>query len=251
MAGQRDHSVMPDRDRLPGGWMSGSRLVDGTVRRRLGPHSPFVHQLLSYLDQRGFDAAPRLLGVENKDEILTYLDGVVPVETDPRSIPEVVFSDSGIRSAFRLIRRYHDLTAGSDLAGGTEVVCHGDLSPWNTVYDDHGAVAFIDWDNAAPGSRASDVGYAAWRYLMLGFENAPTVETQKRQLRVAVAAYGMWDLPELLRQVRSAQRSQREGFERDYAAGDPRIGRLVKLGALDHIESAQRWLDKHESDLLD
>jgi Ser/Thr protein kinase RdoA (MazF antagonist) len=36
----------------------------------------------------------------------------------------------------RLVRQFHDLTAGTPLAGDQEVVCHNDLSPKNTVYRD-------------------------------------------------------------------------------------------------------------------
>ena len=46
------------RGRLPGGWMSGSRLVDGHVRRPVGPHTPFVHRLLRHLAAVGFEGAP-------------------------------------------------------------------------------------------------------------------------------------------------------------------------------------------------
>jgi Ser/Thr protein kinase RdoA (MazF antagonist) len=63
----------------------------------------------------------------------------------------------------RLVRQFHDLTAGTALAGHHEAVCHNDLSPKNTVYRDLEAgwrpVAFIDWDLAAPGARLHDVAY--------------------------------------------------------------------------------------------
>jgi len=36
----------------------------------------------------------------------------------------------------RLVRQFHDLTAGTPLAGDQEVVYHNDLSPKNTVYRD-------------------------------------------------------------------------------------------------------------------
>jgi aminoglycoside phosphotransferase (APT) family kinase protein len=57
-----------------------------------------------------------------------------------------------------LVREFHDLTAGTPLAGADEVVCHNDLSPRNTVYEDGEAlrpVAFIDWD-AAAGANAGE-----------------------------------------------------------------------------------------------
>ena len=70
------------------------------------------------------------------------------------------------------MREFHDLTAGTPLAAGAEVVCHNDLSPKNTVHRDGGTglapVAFIDWDLAAPGERIHDIAHVCWQYLALG-----------------------------------------------------------------------------------
>ena len=225
--------------------MAGSRLVDGTIRRRIGSHTPFVHELLRHLERCGFEGAPRVLGIDGDDEVLSYIDGHVPVETDFDNIQEIVFSDHGVRSAFALIRRYHDLTASCDLAAEQEVVCHGDLSPWNTVYGPRGAVAFIDWDNAAPGSRGADVGHAVWRHLMLGFSGAPPLEVQRRQLRIVAETYGEWEPRALLDLVTDAQGNQWDAFQHAIAERDPHILRVVELGALDHIRTAQRWVAEH------
>jgi aminoglycoside phosphotransferase (APT) family kinase protein len=136
------------------------------------------------------------------------------------------------------------------LAGHHEVVCHGDLSPWNTVYDDRGAVAFIDWDNARPGERREDVGYAVWRFLMLGFPAAPPLDAQRHHLQLVADTYGRWQPSQLIEFVAEAQRSQHDAFHAALAAGDERIRRLVELGALDYIEGAQAWLDAHAENLL-
>jgi hypothetical protein len=231
--------------------MSGARLVEGTVRRPVAPHTPFVHELLRYLDEAGFTGAPRVLGVEGGEEVLGFVEGHVPVETARDEVAPIVFSDRGVASAFRLIRAYHDVVAASSLTDGHEVVFHGDLSPWNTVYAPHGAVAFIDWDNARPGPRRADVGYAVWRYLMLGFPDPPPLSDQRRYLGIAADAYGLWDPATLLDHAAEAQQHQRVAFEEGRDRGDPQIGRLIGLGALDIIGGAQRWLAANRSALLD
>ena len=240
----------PLSKRLPGGWMSGSRLVGGQVRRPVGPHTPFVHDLLRHLEAAGFPGAPRVVGIDGGEEVLTYVQGHVPVEVAPTAIRPIVFSPEGVASAFALIRRYHDVVAGIPLAGGAEVVCHGDLSPWNTVYGERGAVALIDWDGAAPGSRLADVGYATWRYLMLGFPASPPLDEQRRLLAAAAGGYGLYDRAALLDAASAAQDAQRRHFEAAHDVGDPRYVRLIGLGALGAITNAQRWLDAARGRLL-
>jgi aminoglycoside phosphotransferase (APT) family kinase protein len=72
----------------------------------------------------------------------------------------------------RLVREFHDLTAGTDLAGGAEVLCHNDLHPNNTVYreTEEGGLpyAFVDRDLAAPGRAIEDVAHVCWTWLDLG-----------------------------------------------------------------------------------
>src|SRR5215211_7796433 len=130
--------------------LSGGRLTAGvvrvgdTVRRPNGPHSTFVHALLTHLDAVGFAGAPRLLGFdEHGREILSYVAGWVPPNLDH-------FPDAVLVHAARLLRALHDATAGTSLAGDQEVVCHNDPSPCNYVFRESRPVAFIDFDHAAP-----------------------------------------------------------------------------------------------------
>ena len=62
---------------LTGGMMTeGVVRVGNTVRRPVGPHSPFVHRLLRHLEDVDFDAAPRMLGIDAKGrEILSFQHG--------------------------------------------------------------------------------------------------------------------------------------------------------------------------------
>ena len=115
---------------LPGGFINSVVRVGDTVRRGLGARAEFVHQLLRHFEKHGWTGAPRLLGVdEHGREVLTFLDGHVAWE----SPTDRVSSAESLAQVARLVRRFHDLTAGTPLAGDQEVVCHNDLSPKNTV----------------------------------------------------------------------------------------------------------------------
>jgi aminoglycoside phosphotransferase (APT) family kinase protein len=172
--------------------LTGGRLTEGvvrvgnTVRRPTGRHSPFVHRLLRHLEAVGFDGAPRLLGVdEGGREVLSFIDGWVPPNLDH-------FSDETLVVAALLLRRFHDATAGSELAGEHEVVCHNDPSPCNYVFVAGRPVAFIDFDHAAPGDHLRDIAYAGWLWT-LSADDGPPVPEQARRLRLMAESYGLQD----------------------------------------------------------
>jgi len=98
--------------------------------------------------------------------------------------------DPTLAAAAILIRRFHDATVDLLTPGpGLEVICHNDLSPCNFVFRGGVPVAMIDFDAAAPGSRADDLGYAAWLWLDIGTDEIATDE-QARRLAVFLDAYG-------------------------------------------------------------
>jgi len=166
---------------------SGVVRVGDTVRRPAKANAALVRALLGELARRGFDAAPRYLGRDEQGrETFSYLEGEVPDELDAG------LGDETLIAAACLIRRYHDATAGSLLAGSAEVVCHNDLSPCNFVFRDATPVAIIDFDGAAPGVRSDDIGYALFLWLNLGTDGPPAPE-QARRIRLFCAAYGVAD----------------------------------------------------------
>jgi Ser/Thr protein kinase RdoA (MazF antagonist) len=130
----------------------------------------FVNDVLRHFARYDWPGAPRYLGADEQGrQILTYLEGYVP-----RGLaqPPAIWADRSLVRIAKLVRQFHDLTAGTRLAGDDEVVCHNALSPATTVYRDDGAglvpYAFIDWDRAAPGKRVHDVAHICWRFLDLG-----------------------------------------------------------------------------------
>jgi len=246
-------------EELPAG-----RMTSGIVRRGdriwrpLGPWSPAVHEYLRYLESAGFDGAPQVLGTDGSCEVLGYLEG--EVAADPHwqpghghRLPAYTRSPQALEATARLLRRLHEAAAGfvpeqtgyrfhphPPLPG--EIICHGDLGPWNTVYRDGLPVGFIDWDAAGPATPLADLAAAAWAFIPLapaaqlteaGFEDPGTMP---ERLAVFVAAYGLTNpvaiLPELAR-------CRVTGLEQVMEIAPDLAG---AAGKLEHTASELRWL---------
>lgn len=227
---------------MPGGFVSRVVRVGDTVRR--DPANEFVHGLLRHFGQHEWAGAPRFLGVDERGrEVLTFLDGHVAWRsTDQVSSPE------SLTAVARLVRQFHDLTAGTPLAGDQEVVCHNDLSPKNTVYRDQVPTAFLDWDFAAPGARIHDVAHMCWQYLDLG-PAAKDVATTAQRLRLMCDAYGLTDRSQVVETILWWQDRCRRGIEAGAAAGDPAMVRLRDSGAARSVRDAHEWVVAHRAEL--
>ncbi len=206
--------------------------VGDTVRRPQGTHSSFVHKLLQQLEEVGFAGCPRFLGEDGKGrEILSFLAGEVPADLNYGR-----WTDAQLTGAAVLIRRFHDATAGTSLAGSDEVVCHNDLGPCNTVFVADEPRSLIDFDAAAPGSRVRDIAYACWLWLNLG-PDGPHPREQARRLRLICASYGLDDLPELIGQLKARQKEETEKYRiaGNFSAADWVNGSLEWLGANERL----------------
>ncbi|MEU4690395.1 phosphotransferase [Actinoplanes sp. NPDC023714] len=155
-------------------------------------------------------------------------------------------SERSLAAVARQVRLFHDLTAGTALAGSQEVVCHNDLSPKNTVYRETEGllmpVAFLDWDIAAPGARIHDVAHVCWQYVGLG-PAVRDVPEAARLVRVVADAYGLADRAGLVDTVLWWQDRCRRGIE---AGGNDR---LRQAGAAEVVRAAYDWTREHR-DLL-
>jgi Ser/Thr protein kinase RdoA (MazF antagonist) len=221
--------------------LTGGRITQGvvrvgtTVRRPTGPHTPFVHSLLRHLEEVGFDGAPRVLGIDEQGrEVLTFFEGHVPPDL-------ATWSDGQLVQAAELIRRFHDATAGTELAAGEEVVCHNDLSPCNAVFVEGMPAAFIDFDEAAPGPRARDLGYAMWMFLDLGPEGVD-VRTQGWRIRMMCEAYGVGEAFDAIGAIESSQRATLERSLRRLRPGGPKTTAAHARESVGWIRSEMAWL---------
>lgn len=211
--------------------------VGNTVRRPPTPNSEFVRRLLQHLTAAGFDGAPASLGTDEQGrDVFGFIDGDVPADLG-------FYEDEILVRAASLIRRFHDATAElvatpAATAVDIEVVCHNDLSPCNFVFSAGVPIALIDFDAAAPGARAHDLGYAAWLWLDLGSSEIAAGD-QRRRLALFLSAYGTDDHP---RVVAAALKRQALLAAQGRRLGDDAMERW----AADSLE----WTQHHEKLLV-
>ncbi|MGW4914530.1 phosphotransferase [Streptomyces sp. NPDC004270] len=233
---------------LPGGLVNHVVRIGATVRRPASASTRFVSDLLKLLEAGGWPGAPRYRGIDEEGrEILTHLDGHVAWE--PQQPPDV-YSDGSLVRVTQLVREFHDLTAGTELAGSHEVVCHNDLAPKNTVYRPVSGVlrpvAFIDWDLAAPGARIHDVAHVCWQYLGLGPSIEDVSETARR-LRLIADAYELVDRRDLVSVILWWQDRCWRGIEAAADSGDPAMFRLREAGVVAEVQQAYQWVFDHRA----
>ena len=248
--------------RLTGNLSSVWRRGD-TVRRSTGPWTPAVHALLHHLAAAGFDGAPRVLGIDAQGrEVLSYLEGEVPAYPVPASL----WSDQVLETAARLLRRFHDATAGFHLAGavwrsgagapgGGEVICHNDVAHYNTVFRAGRPVAFIDWDFAAPGPRAWDLAYAAYRFVPMAHDEhgpvfgVPLPVDRPGRLRRLCDAYGLDDRSRFVDVLLERIEAVCHLIVDQAAQGDPAFRRFLAEGHVAGYRRDLRFIESIRADL--
>jgi hypothetical protein len=210
------------------------------VRRSTGHWTPAVHALLRHLENVGFDRAPRVIGIDDEGrELLSYLPGEVAEDW--------VTSEEVCLEGARLLRRYHDAVAtfpidsvsgwntfGQESPNG-DIVCHNDFAIYNCLFVDGVPWGMIDFDAAAPGSRAWDLAYSAFSFIPLN----PDVEVpdRSRRLRLMCDAYGLESRTDLVRLILVRVEMMRDGIRALLRTQAPQADRVR-----DHLPFYERSL---------
>ncbi len=253
---------------LAGGNVGGAVRVGDTVRRATGPWTPAVHALLRHLESAGFDASPRVRGIDERGrEILTYLEGETVGDDDPW--PDWWRDDDILVQAIVLLRRFHEAVAtfeppadarwrfaGSGDPGAT--IVHGDWAPYNVVWRDGAIVGVIDWDLARPGDPLDDLAFAAWLWAPLHHpamiargEFGPWEDAEReRRLRLLADTYGLEDRAGFAERIVARMHASADGIEHAATAGDEGMIRLRSLGVTDDVRRSARWAEAHAGRLI-
>lgn len=183
-----------------------------------GPWVPAVQAVLAHLERVGFLYTPRPRGATpDGREVMTYLHG----EPMLRPWRQPLLGDDGLVQLTTMLRRLHEMTHPLTFPADTiwrsgkapktrdQIIRHGDLGPWNTMWQGHVLTGLVDWDLAEPGLPLTDLAQLAyyavplragdhWRHA--GFASQPDIV---HRLQVIAATYGDVDPDHILVELRS------------------------------------------------
>jgi hypothetical protein len=247
----------PERP-LRGGTLNTVVRVGDTVRRPSGPWTAGVHDLLRHIRRRGFDLAPRPLGLDDRGrEVLSYIPGDTAGWALPW--PEWIRSDDMLVQVADALRRYHRAVAdfrptgaagwrsGGPELGPGEIICHHDVAPYNVVVTGGRLVGIIDWDLAGPGRPRSDLAFAAWQWVPF---HGPFVsslmgwpaEGRARRLEMFLDAYGLQDRSGFVGDVEARIEYNRAVMLARAAEGDAAYQSLVDQGHVAGMDEALAYV---------
>lgn len=251
---------MMEEEKLTGGNITAVFRIGSTVHRETGPWTPQVHRLLVHLRNKGINEVPAPLGFDEQGrEILTFIPGLVG--NDP--LPESLRTDDVLIAAARLLRRLHDATvdvAPTWLTGWraparepVEVICHGDFTPYNCVFEQGKLIGVIDFDYAHPGSREWDLAYALYRFAPIMAPSNPdsfgSLSEQCRRVRLFCDAYGLENRSQIVQTIKLRLAYMADFLRQGAAQGDERLQANIDAGHLLIYENDYAYVAAHEEQI--
>ncbi|MGW1070579.1 phosphotransferase [Streptomyces aureus] len=203
-----------------------------------------------------------MLGIDGTDEVLSMLYG----EPAFTPWPEALRSSHGVGELGRWLREYHDAVrtfrppVDARWQGQEEdwqpgmVIRHGDLGPWNSIWDEGQLIGFIDWDFAAPGHAIDDLAQLAWYAVPLRpmeqqqRASVTGSSTLQARLHTLCTAYGEQPLA-VVEALDALQSREAARIERLGRQGTEPWATFLVRGDADEMLAEQRWI-RSESDAL-
>jgi hypothetical protein len=241
------------------------------VLRPSNAHTATIHAFLRHLRDTGFDGASLPVGVDaDGRERLEFIAGEVPVTP----YPAWAQSDESLASIAHLMRRYHDAATGyqpspdatwSDEmvdaaapADGPVVVCHNDVCLENVVFHDGIAVAFVDFDFAAPGRPLYDLATFARTCVPMDDETRVRFGwrpgDQSERLRIVADAYRLTapERGEFFAVLADTIAKGGRFLRRRAEAGDPNfVAMWESMGGQARFDHRREWFEQHAARFRD
>ena len=224
-----------------------------------------MRQLLLHLEQSGFGGAPRVVGSgPDGGVVVTWIEGWVPTDLEAWKLDL-----DALESVGELLRSYHDCAQGFTPDAGLEegpgsvaesqIVCHGDIAPRNTVFRDGRAVAFIDWDGIWVSEPTWDLGHAVWQFGPVCADGDPLVRgwparpNRSERITALVRGYRLdaSQARHLADRVVDVIAGIRRSVDRKAAAGSPAFVRMRDEGVLDDLDYHRQAAEQQHSLIVD
>ncbi|MGE6753796.1 phosphotransferase [Rossellomorea sp. NPDC071047] len=254
-----------NEEMLSGGNVSYVYRSGDTVRRELKPDSVKIHTLLQHLERKGFDYAPKFLGIDEKDrEILSFIAG----EAGNYPLKQYMWSDVALKGIAKMLRHYHDAVSDFPLTdewqpmdntpATMEVVCHNDFAIYNIIFNQEKPVGIIDFDVAGPGPRLWDIAYTLYTCVPLSrhyhteageavhYDPTQDAGRIKQRVRLFFESYGMEGMEEdyvemvLLRLEGLCKYMKRKAGE-----GDLAFQKMIDEGHHEHYQKDIKFIREH------
>jgi hypothetical protein len=258
-----------DEEVLAGGVANAGGVVrvGDDVLRPAGAHTQTVHALLRHVRANGFEGVPEPRGLApDGRERLGFIAGDVAIVP----YPAWVQTDVALASMAELLRRFHDATAtfvppagatwDTGIGGASDgaIIGHNDVCLENVVFRNGDAVAFLDFDFAAPSTRAQDIGHFARMCVPMH-----TVDDAARfgwapfdaftRLRLVADSYGLPPNRREMLDAIGATVAQSGAFVRERVErGEPGfVDMWNRMGGQAYFDRRREWFDRNRPRFLD
>ena len=137
-----------------------------------------------------------------------------------------------------------------------QIIRHGDLGPWNTIWQGDNLAALIDWDFIQPGKRIEDLAQMAYYFVPLrgekgwkdaGFVKRPDIAARLLQL---TKSYGMYSPEEVIDTLLKLLQDDCEVVERLSADGIEPWVSFLKRGDIEEALADSQWIIENRDSIL-
>lgn len=257
---------MNDEEVLSGGAVNQVSRRGNVVYRSGGVWVPTIHAVLAHLREAGMSLVPEPLGVaDDGREMISLLPGR---SMQRESWEPVMFTHHALHQAAAIVRQLHDTTADLTFPEGTpwrsgesaktreQIVRHGDLGPWNFLWEGSQITGLIDWDFAEPGDRLTDVAQLALYFVPLRGEaharecGFSSVADLPARLETICATYGQFTVAEVLGEIERLQLSAMREIEERASQGRYPWTMFRDNGEIERTAEEVAWLRRTFPDIF-